>query len=302
MFTGRRLDELYREAEKIHIDDHAQIVFMSDIHRGDNSISDEFGQNRLLYDHALQYYYNAGFTYVEIGDGDELWEVSDYRYIARAHPAVFEKLRAFQSEKRLIMIAGNHNDMIVKPGYARKYMERTYDGFLGESVEILPGIRPVKAITLCYDPTGQEILVTHGHQGELISDYLSPVALFTNRYIWRYIHKAGFRYTANPTKNRYKPATREKAYRRWLKKNDLILICGHTHRPRLPQPGEIPYFNSGCAIHPRGITCIELAFGELALVSWTLQTRRDGMVFVKRTVMKDPVQIGDFIKRHEDSI
>ena len=102
MFTAKRLDELYRDSEKIPIDNHAEFVFMSDIHRGDNSISDEFGQNRLLYDHALQYYYNAGYTYVEVGDGDELWEVSDYRYIARAHPAVFEKLRAFQKEKRLI--------------------------------------------------------------------------------------------------------------------------------------------------------------------------------------------------------
>ena len=275
---------------------------MSDIHRGDNSVSDEFGQNRLLYEHALQYYYREGYTYVEIGDGDELWEVSDYRYIARAHPVVFEILRNFQKNNRLIMIAGNHNEQIIRPGYAKKYMERTYDGFLGEDVEILPGIHPVKAVTLVYDPTGQEIFVTHGHQGELISDYLSPVALFTNRYIWRYIHKAGFRYTANPTKNRYQPARREKAYRRWLRKNELILICGHTHRPRLASPGEPPYFNTGCAIHPRGITCLELTFGALALVSWTLQTRRDGLIFVKRNVMKNTVQIEDFLinRRDED--
>ena len=82
MFTAKRLDELYRKAKKTHINEHSQIVFMSDIHRGDNSVIDEFGQNRLLYEHALQYYYSDGYTYVEIGDGDELWEVSDYRKIA----------------------------------------------------------------------------------------------------------------------------------------------------------------------------------------------------------------------------
>ena len=43
MFTAKRLDELYRSAGKIHIDNHSQIVFMSDIHRGDNSVIDEFG-------------------------------------------------------------------------------------------------------------------------------------------------------------------------------------------------------------------------------------------------------------------
>ena len=296
MFTAKRLDRLHRISPRIHIDDRAQFVFMSDIHRGDNSVSDEFGQNRLLYEHALQYYDSIGSTYVEIGDGDELWEVSDYRYIARAHPAVFDKLRDFLNDGRLIMLSGNHNSQIVEPGFAKKNMERTYDGFLGEEVEILPGVEPVEAVTFIYDPTGQEILVAHGHQGELVSDYLAPAGLFVNRYLWRYIHKAGFHYTANPTKNRYKSDKREKACLRWLQSNDLMLICGHTHRPRLSEPGQLAYFNTGCAIHPRGITCIELSFGELALVSWTMKTRSDGIIYVKRNLMKGPVRIEDFVQ------
>ncbi len=300
MFTAKRLDQLHRTSEKIHIDDHSQIVFMSDIHRGDNSVSDEFGQNRLLYEHALHYYYSVGYTYVEIGDGDELWEVSDYRYIVRAHPTVFEQLRDFLKSDRLIMISGNHNNQIVKPGFAGKYMENTYDEFLGEVTEILPGIRPVEAVTFVYDPDGREILVTHGHQGELVNDYLAPAAMFVNRYLWRFIHKAGFHYTANPTKNRYKQARREKVYRKWLENNNLMLICGHTHHPRLSNPEEVAYFNTGCAIHPRGITCIELTFGELSLVSWNLQTRQDGMIYVKRNVMKEPVRIEDFTEKEYD--
>lgn len=297
MFTAKRLDELYKTTEKVHINEHSQIVFMSDIHRGDNSVIDEFGQNRLLYEHALQYYYRDGYTYVEIGDGDELWEVSDYRKIALAHPAVFEALRSFQKAGRMVMISGNHNNQIIKPGYSKKYMERTYDDFLGEDIEILPGINPVEAIIFQYDPTGQELFVLHGHQGEMLSDYLSPAALFTNRYIWRYIHRAGIRYNANPTKSQYQPARREKVFKKWLKDHDLIMICGHTHRPRLSQPGEPPYFNTGCAIHPRGITCLELAFGEMVLVNWSLQTRRDGMIFVKRKIMKNPVRIDSFLTK-----
>ena len=81
MLTSRRLDTIYRNAERIHIDDHAQFVFISDVHRGDNSVSDEFAQNRLVYYHALQYYFDDGYTYVEVGDGDEMWEVPNYRYI-----------------------------------------------------------------------------------------------------------------------------------------------------------------------------------------------------------------------------
>lgn len=297
MFTSKRLYDAYRRSEKIHIDDRSQIVFMSDIHRGDNSVSDEFGQNRLVYMHALDYYYDDGYTYVEVGDGDELWEVPDYRYIARAHPAVFEKLEDFQKENRLIMISGNHNYQIMKHDFVHRYMEHMYDSFLDETIDILPGVKPMEAVTFIYEPTGQKIFVVHGHQGEIVNDYLKPIGRAGNRFIWRYIHRLGFHYTANPTRNRYKPARKEKACKKWLEGNDLMLICGHTHRPRLAQKGELPYFNTGCAIHPRGITAIELTFGELALVTWTVHTRRDGMIYVRRKIMKGPVQVSDFADR-----
>lgn len=296
LFTSDRLDDVYNKSETIHIDEHSQYVFISDVHRGDNSVSDEFAQNRLVYYHALQYYYDDGFTYVEVGDGDEMWEVANYRYIASAHPGVFGELRKFQKDGRLVMLAGNHNHQILNHDYVSRYMEYDYDGFLDETVEVLPGLKPREGIILVYDPTGQEILVCHGHEGEILNDYLAPVGMLTNRYIWRFIHRAGFKYSANPTKNRYKPARREKSLKKWIEDNGVMMICGHTHRPRLPQAGEIPYFNCGCVMHPRGMTCLELAFGEISLVRWTIHSRKDGMLYVKRTTMKGPVNITDFKK------
>ncbi|MDD7408134.1 MAG: metallophosphoesterase family protein [Anaerovoracaceae bacterium] len=296
MFTSKRLDSIYRKAERINIDNHSQFVFISDVHRGDNSVSDEFAQNKLVYYHALEYYFENGYTYVEAGDGDEMWEVPSYRYIASSHPGVFGELRKFQKAGRFIMLAGNHNHQILKPEYVKKYMEYDYDAFLDETVEVLPGVKPKEAVVLVYEPTGQEILVYHGQAGEILNDYLAPVGMVTNRYIWRFIHKAGFHYSANPTKNRYKPAHREKALKKWIDDNNMILICGHTHRPRLPVKGEIPYFNSGCVMHPHGMTCLELAFGEISLVRWTIHTRKDGMLYIKRATMKGPVNIEDFKK------
>ncbi|MGI6205496.1 MAG: metallophosphoesterase family protein [Anaerovoracaceae bacterium] len=296
MLTSRRLDTIYRNAERIHIDDHAQFVFISDVHRGDNSVSDEFAQNRLVYYHALQYYFDDGYTYVEVGDGDEMWEVPNYRYIWGAHPGIFRELRKFQQDGRLIMLAGNHNHQIIKNDFVRRNMEYDYDAFLDETVEVLPGVKPKEAVVLVYDPTGQEILVCHGQQGEILNDYLAPIGLFTNRYIWRYFHKVGFHYSANPTKNRYQPAKRERSLKKWIDDNDVMMICGHTHRPRLSQKGETPYFNSGCVMHPGGMTCLELTFGEISLVRWTIHTRKDGMLYIKRATMKGPVNIADFKK------
>ena len=78
MRTNHRLDKVFRNAFPVPFDDTSRFVFFSDVHRGDDSLSDEFGRNRHIYDHALDYYYNHGYTYVEVGDGDELWENAHY--------------------------------------------------------------------------------------------------------------------------------------------------------------------------------------------------------------------------------
>jgi len=74
MSTSKRLTEVFKSAEEILFDDSSKFIFFSDCHRGDNSWSDDFADNQNLFFHALNYYYNKGFTYIEIGDGDELWE------------------------------------------------------------------------------------------------------------------------------------------------------------------------------------------------------------------------------------
>lgn len=295
MFSYRRFENAYKTARKIGFDDSRPLVFMSDVHRGDNSIGDEFGQNKLIYYHALQYYYEDGFTYVEVGDGDELWETPNYKYIRSAHPEIFELLRKFLEEDRLIMLYGNHNSQIKRREYVEKNMSSDYDDFLGTDVDILPGIRPCGSLILRYVRTGQEIFVMHGHQGEIFNDYLSPFAMFIVKYIWRFVHRLGFKYAASPARNRFKRAGEEKKLIKWIRDKNFLLICGHTHRPRLSQPSEGRYFNCGCCIHPRGITSIEVVYGEIALVHWTVHTRRDGMVYVKRNTIKGPENIADYM-------
>jgi hypothetical protein len=51
----------------------AKFIVMSDCHRGDGSAADEFAHNSLIYKCALEYYLKEGFTYIELGDAEELW-------------------------------------------------------------------------------------------------------------------------------------------------------------------------------------------------------------------------------------
>ena len=57
----------------ISAEDHPKIVLMSDCHRGSGNWADSFLANRPVYTAALKYYIQKDFTYIELGDGDELW-------------------------------------------------------------------------------------------------------------------------------------------------------------------------------------------------------------------------------------
>ena len=72
MSTNKRLTKVFENAKRITFNNSDRLVFFSDVHRGNNSWADEFARNEMVYSFALQYYYDHDFTYVEVGDGDEL--------------------------------------------------------------------------------------------------------------------------------------------------------------------------------------------------------------------------------------
>ena len=68
-----RLDTAFDDAVTLSYTDSSRFVLFSDLHRGDGGSTDRFAPNKELFLKALRYYYENGFTYVEVGDGDELW-------------------------------------------------------------------------------------------------------------------------------------------------------------------------------------------------------------------------------------
>ena len=104
-----RLNEAYKNATVIEFDKESKYVFFGDQHRGDDSLSDEFGRNKHIFNYALKYYYENDFTYVELGDGDEMWEQKKFDVIRNAHFPTFTLLRKFFLDKRMIMLFVNQN-------------------------------------------------------------------------------------------------------------------------------------------------------------------------------------------------
>ena len=67
---------------------------MSDMHRGDGTGSDDFAHNSLIFKCALDYYLDNGFTYIELGDGEELWENKGFDQIYITHTSVVTQVQS----------------------------------------------------------------------------------------------------------------------------------------------------------------------------------------------------------------
>lgn len=291
METDRRLTKAFKNAQIEYFDKDSKYIFFSDSHRGDDSVSDEFTRNQNIFLHALNYYYKEGYKYVEAGDGDELWEYKNFKNIRLAHTDVFVVIKKFFDENRFIMLYGNHNIYLKYKQFVKDNYFYFFDEYNQIRVPLFKGLKPQEALVLKHKVTKQKILVLHGHQGDFMNDQLWYLAMLLLRYFWRYMHIVGFENPTSPARNLYRRHKVEKAYASWIEKHKMILICGHTHRPKFPKTNDLPYFNTGCCIRTRGLTGIEIINGEILMVDWRISADENGGLYIHRTVVRGPEPI-----------
>lgn len=294
MKTQQRLNEAFKTARIEYFDDRSRYVFFSDCHRGDGSHSDEFTKNQNLFIYALEYYYANDFTYVEVGDGDELWEQPKMKYIKNAHYDVFEVIKKFHYHDKLIMLYGNHNIFLKYPDYVKQYYYQFYNEYREEFYDFLKGIEPVGSLVLKHRDRDQEIFVVHGHQGDFANDQIWYFTMLTLKYFWRFMHAFGVKNPASPVKNTYKRHKIENNFSKWIRINKKMLICGHTHRYKFPRNGDLPYFNTGSCIYPTTISAIEIVDGEVQLVRWKMRPNKVGVLAIKKEVLRGPKSLSEF--------
>lgn len=297
MSSFSRLNNAYKTAKHISFNDASKFIFFSDCHRGDNSFADDFANNRNIYFHALNHYYRQGFQYCELGDGDELWENLNFEPLFEAHKNVYKLLRQFHLENRLHMVWGNHDMVYRDQAYVDKYLSSYFEPIDGVDKELFEGLTYHEALVLTHEKTGQELFCTHGHQADWWNYRCWRIGRFLVRILWKPLQVVGIADPTSPAKN-YKELIRiEKRIKRWILKNKLkITIAGHTHRPRFPEPGQIPFFNDGSCVHPRSITGIEVENGQITLIKWQIATKPDGTLQIVRLVLEGPQRLVDYIE------
>ena len=292
----KRISEVFESAEEIPFDDSSRIILMSDVHRGDGGWADDFSKNQNLYFAALTHYYNDNYTYIEIGDGDELWKNKQLSDIIYVHSHAFWLLSKFFIEGRFYSIFGNH-DMVKRDSkFVKNNMYQYFDERKKMHLPLFENIIVHEGLVLRHTATEQKILLIHGHQVSLIDYELWRLSRFLVRYLWRPLESFGVNDPTSTAKSYNKKNAVEKQLIEWVTQENHMLIAGHTHRPRFPEVGEPPYFNDGSSVHPRCITGIEITDGNITLVKWDVKTKIDGTLFIGREILAGPRKLKDYLE------
>ena len=214
----KRLNKLYelykgdkQNVKKLPINAITKYVLFSDLHLGDGRKADNFVHNEKTMMFALDYYKNDGYSVILLGDLEELWQFDFIRIKDRYDKSIYALLRSFPDNK-VHRIFGNHD----------KEWERPPDPILNDE-NVLHGTP--ETIML-----GDDIFLLHGHQGDQLCDRNVWFSSFIARCLKSVVPIAKvFGYENRSATKSQIPKSREKLYYNWAKKNNVILICGHTH-------------------------------------------------------------------------
>ena len=283
-FFNHQIDIALSSAPIIDSAHHQRIVIFSDCHRGSGNWSDSFLPNKTIYEAALTYYFNNGFTYIELGDGDELWENRNFTDIAEIHSDTFRLLERFADAGRMFIIWGNHDRV--------KSRNFRY-GFTA-----LPAAHEGLIIRCSSTPGHGSYHLIHGHQADPLNNQFWKIARWLVRYIWRPLELSGFKDPTSTAKNYDKGKIVEQRLLTWCRTNSVSLVAGHTHRPVLAgfqsdnsNTHRWRYCNTGSCIHPNTITCIEMDHGNISLIKWATCADASQYIHVCRHIIGGPYEM-----------
>jgi predicted phosphodiesterase len=304
-----------------------RFIIFSDMHKGAKNGADDFAFCEKNYLQALTHYNENNFTYIQLGDAEELWE-NTVAAIKKANTPSFEKEKLFLQRKAFIKIYGNHDLFWDNSPFSGLELEHIYK----QKVVIYEGV----VLRTNLRDTSLDIFLTHGHQG----DELSDGNWFTKWFIaniWAPLQSYLLINPNTPAYYNFLKTVHNKLMYEWIApQQNKLLITGHTHQPvfqslthlellyrklsiakanndetairaveteieikhqkgqMLPDfSGYMPtYFNSGCCCFNDGdITGIEIDAGQMSLIKWEYNS----VTQVPERVLLDTVSLSELV-------
>jgi predicted phosphodiesterase len=299
-----QLDELYDLSEKVPCNEDSKFVVFSDLHMGDGSNKDDFKQNAELFKTTIaEYYYPKGFSMILNGDVEELQRYSLSK-IENAWEPVYDILAMFDRSNRLYKLIGNHDITLQLPdrhpprlkirdsltlqskygdlhlfhGHQASNTYRKFNKLMGYTLRYIANPLRIKNFSVAHDSRKQYAIERKVYHH---ASFRKRVAIIghTHRPLFESLSKAErLKYRIEQLCRKYAkaPEKKQKPIKKVIKSHKKELKKIFPNKAAVNQHSHIYHsifhipclFNSGCVIGKRGMTCLEIEHGQVALVHW----------------------------------
>jgi hypothetical protein len=279
----KSLSKLYNSTKKnntrvcvLNVDAADKFIIFSDQHKGNRDYADDFSGNEFNYLKALEYYHRQNFSFINLGDSEEIWKYKVEAVLPKNEKA-FAAEAAFQPNK-YFKTFGNH-DIIWKNKWD---VERLLKNYFTLPLPVYEGI--ILKTTVADEAL--TIFCTHGHQGDKMSDN-NAFSTWVVAHIWAPIQRYLKINVNTPSKDYSLRNKHNQLMHQWSSnRKNVLLITGHTHCPVFAsgkysthpsnkiekdahEKLKPSYYNTGCCCFSDGdITGIEIEDGYIRLIKW----------------------------------
>lgn len=296
------LKELTGTFPTVSLEEHHKLVIFSDLHLGDGRTRDDFHTNGQLFQSVLeQYYLPESYSLVLNGDVEDLQKFSCLK-IRKAWKAIYQLFSRFHENRKLFKIVGNHDQSLLTlpkkhwrlpllPGLRLLWKDNEIVVFHGHQASGLYGIfQPLITMGLRFLAVPLGIMngsASHNNSRKFkleervyafsrINQIVSIIG-HTHRPLFESLSKReSVKYQLETALRELNQAAGEEksfllssiaAYKDYLyKSDDRPQVSKLVYSTIVPVPC---LFNSGCCVGKRGITCLEITDGTIALVHWS---------------------------------
>jgi predicted phosphodiesterase len=322
------LQELYDSSPALPLSADSRFVFLSDFHLGDGSSRDDFLPNGDLLQEVLRrYYLPSGYFLVLNGDIEELQRFP-LEAVRSRWQSLYGLFREFAGTTAVYRIVGNHdaalwhsNPGVTEPlfsslrllfgadtifvfhGHQATIFFERFNGLSGFFLRHFANGLNIRNIAAHYEST-RKYRTEHRVYAFSSARRIVSIIGHTHRPLFESQSKIeSLRFSIEQLCRDY-PAVSPRARRAIEKvvvvyKGELNHLWEKDRRSGL-QSGlyserlSIPcLFNSGCAIGKRGVTAIEIAEGQIALVHWFDRRRSDRHLTTERARRRQAAALRD---------
>ncbi len=230
MSVHHNLKSLFEDVDSMPLTDDDRIVIFSDLHMGNGGRRDDFLNNSSFFNQILErYYLDKQYKLILNGDIEELHRFR-LSSIMKTWHQIYETFEKFKRQTALFKIIGNHDyDLVNEPLHEINQ-------------NLLNGMR--------LDYRGNCLFIFHGHQSSNFFENYNEVSKFLIRYL---VNPLGIKGHSTAYDNNKKHKLERKIYG-FSRKQKIVSIIGHTHRPLFESLSKIDYIKFEieklCRIYP----------------------------------------------------